>query len=318
MADNVTLPLKGQGDVTARTATEDITGTHFQKVKLIDGTAGSTTALPLSGDLTNGLDVDVTRVSGSVAVTGTFWQTTQPVSGTFWQATQPVSGTFWQTTQPVSIATMPSTPVTGTFWQTTQPVSLATAPSTPVTGTFWQATQPVSLATAPSTPVTGTFWQATQPVSGTFWQATQPVSLATAPSTPVTGTFWQATQPVSGTFWQTTQPVSGTVNPTTSNRSDTYSATGNGVTVDVSATPLKSFAVQVIGTGAAASLWDIRLEGSLDNVNFTQILQHTNTTGDGVVLYSGATLYPSLYFRSRCAGLTLGAATNVVVKILGT
>lgn len=27
-----------------------------------------------------------------VAVTGTFWQATQPVSGTFWQATQPVSG----------------------------------------------------------------------------------------------------------------------------------------------------------------------------------------------------------------------------------
>jgi len=37
-----------------------------------------------------------------IAVTGTFWQATQPVSGTFWQATQPVSGTFWQATQPVS------------------------------------------------------------------------------------------------------------------------------------------------------------------------------------------------------------------------
>jgi len=37
-------------------------------------------------------------VSGTVAVTGTFWQATQPVSGTFWQATQPVSGTFWPTT----------------------------------------------------------------------------------------------------------------------------------------------------------------------------------------------------------------------------
>lgn len=52
-------------------------------------------------------------LSGSVAVTGTFWQATQPVSGTFWQATQPVSGTFWQATQPVS----------GTFWQATQPIS---------------------------------------------------------------------------------------------------------------------------------------------------------------------------------------------------
>lgn len=32
------------------------------------------------GDTANGLDVDVTRVAGSVAVTGTFWQATQPVS----------------------------------------------------------------------------------------------------------------------------------------------------------------------------------------------------------------------------------------------
>jgi hypothetical protein len=88
------------------------------------------------------------------------YQGTSPwvVSGTFWQTTQPVSGTFWQATQPVSIASMPSTPVTGTFWQTTQPVS----------GAFWQTTQPVSIASMPSTPVTGTFWQTTQPVSGTI------------------------------------------------------------------------------------------------------------------------------------------------------
>lgn len=91
-----------------------------------------------------------------------------------------VTGTFWQGTQPVSIATMPSTPVTGTFWQTTQPVS----------GTFWQSTQPVSIASMPSTPVTGTFWQATQPVSGTFWQTTQPVSWSgqTVTATQATGT----------------------------------------------------------------------------------------------------------------------------------
>ena len=39
-----------------------------------------------------------------------------------------VTGTFWQATQPVSIATMPTTPVTGTFWQTTQPVSISSLP----------------------------------------------------------------------------------------------------------------------------------------------------------------------------------------------
>lgn len=43
----------------------------------------------------------------SFAVTGTFFQATQPVSGTFWQATQPVSGTFFQATQPVSAASLP-------------------------------------------------------------------------------------------------------------------------------------------------------------------------------------------------------------------
>ena len=47
------------------------------------------------------LQIDVLSAP-STAVTGTFWQATQPVSGTFWQATQPVSGTFWQETQPVS------------------------------------------------------------------------------------------------------------------------------------------------------------------------------------------------------------------------
>lgn len=36
------------------------------------------------------LQIDVLSMP-SVAVTGTFWQATQPVSGTFWQATQPIS-----------------------------------------------------------------------------------------------------------------------------------------------------------------------------------------------------------------------------------
>ena len=99
-----------------------------------DSGGGNWDRLLLSG---GALHVNVQNAS--VAVTGTFWQATQPVSGTI--TANAGSGTF---------------AVSGTFWQATQPVS----------GTFWQATQPVS----------GTFWQATQPVSGTFWQATQPVS----------------------------------------------------------------------------------------------------------------------------------------------
>lgn len=143
------------------------------------------TAVPVSGPLTDtqlraaALPVSLgsTTITGSVAVTGTFYQATQPVS----------------------IASMPSTPVTGTFWQATQPVS------GPLTDTELRAI---------AVPVSGTFYQATQPVSGTFWQATQPVSGTVTANAgtgtfAVSGTFWQATQPVSGTFWQATQPVSG-------------------------------------------------------------------------------------------------------------
>lgn len=39
----------------------------------------------------NGNAIETFFTNSSLAVTGTFWQTTQPVSGTFWQATQPVS-----------------------------------------------------------------------------------------------------------------------------------------------------------------------------------------------------------------------------------
>ena len=99
-------------------------------------------------------------------------------------------------------------------------------------------------------------------------------------------------------------------------RSDTFTTTGNGTTVDTSINPLMSFSIQVKGTGGAPTTWDIRLEGSLDNTNFSQIVQHTNTDGDGTVKWS-STNSSSLYFRSRVAGLVLGPASNVVVTILG-
>lgn len=79
----------------------------------------------LYGDKTNGAFVNVKNAS--LAVTGTFWQATQPVSGTFWQATQPVSGTFWQATQPVSAASLPlPTGASTSANQTTGNTSLAT------------------------------------------------------------------------------------------------------------------------------------------------------------------------------------------------
>jgi hypothetical protein len=163
MADNLTTQSATPATVPSASviATDDVTGVHFQKVKLDVG--GDGVSVPASGDATNGLDVDVTRVQGTVAVTGTFYQATQPVSGTV-----AVTGAY-QATQPVSLATAPTTPVTGTFWQATQPVSGTVTATGPLTDTELRATAvPVSGTVTATGPLTDAQLRAaTVPVSGT-------------------------------------------------------------------------------------------------------------------------------------------------------
>jgi hypothetical protein len=101
---------------------------------------------------------------GSVAVTGTFFQATQPVSiaaaidvsdrvarllghVTVDNASLAVTGTFFQATQPVSIASTISDDVTDRVARLLGHVTVDNA-SLAVTGTFFQATQPVSIAAA--------------------------------------------------------------------------------------------------------------------------------------------------------------------------
>lgn len=86
---------------------------------------GNTSLASIDTKLTNPLPVSWASAQHVIVDTAP----TTAVTGTFWQATQPVSGAFFQATQPVSIASMPSTPVTGAFFQATQPVSLTTLPA---------------------------------------------------------------------------------------------------------------------------------------------------------------------------------------------
>lgn len=97
---------------------------------------------------------------------------------------------------------------------------------------------------------------------------------------------------------------------------DTYTAIGNGTAIEAS---VKSYGLQVKGTGATALVWDVKLEASLDGTNYVTILTHTQLigTGDGNIIYSGFLLSPSLFLRSRCATLVLGSASNIVVTIVG-
>lgn len=97
---------------------------------------------------------------------------------------------------------------------------------------------------------------------------------------------------------------------------DTFISASNGATIDVSTIPLKCFSLVVAATGPVTS-WDIVLEGSINGTNYTTILNHTDTIGNGETVFSGVLTSPVLYFRTRCQSIVLGSGTNVVVTVLG-
>lgn len=184
MADGVTLPPSGTGDVNPKASTQQVTSdqTHVQDVSLTSVVGGVRTRNPViatssaaasqvdghsaniglladassSNTLTGLLKAIKAAITGTVAVSGTFWQATQPVSGTV-----TASG-------PVTDAQLRATPV---------PVSGTVTASGPVTDAQLRATPvPVSGTVTASGPVTDTQLRATPvPVSGTV-TATGPVT----------------------------------------------------------------------------------------------------------------------------------------------
>lgn len=113
-------------------------------------------------------------------------------------------------------------------------------------------------------------------------------------------------------------PISVTSSATFSTNAYTVTTTGMQSTVDIHTTPLKTWSIAIKGTGAVPTSWTVNLEGSLDGTNFTTYLQHTNTTeSDGSTLVSGTALMPALYYRVNTTALSLGSATNIVVRVLG-
>lgn len=251
MADNLTTQSSTPATVPSSTviATDDVAGVHYQRVKLVDGTLDGTSAI--GGDATNGLDVDVTRVqgtvtvgdggstlsvddgggsltvdgtvavSGSVAVTGPLTDTqlratAVPVSGTFYPATQPVSGTVSVDDGGGSITVdATSLPL---------PTGAATAAKQPALGVAGTASSDVitvqGIAGATAVKVDGS--AVTQPVSdagGSITVDDGGGSLTVDGTVEVTGTFWQSTQPVSAVSLPLPTGAATSANQSTANTS---------------------------------------------------------------------------------------------------
>lgn len=153
----------------------------------------------------------------------------------------------------------------------------------------------------------------------------QSVGTFTAASDEIGGVDFQRVKLIHGADGTNDGDVSRTnplpVVPGFATRSDTFTVAANGTTVDRSLNPVNRFALQVKGTGAAPTAWNVVIEGSLNNTQFTTILEHSNA-GEFRNAADGETVYfemagPSLYFRSRLVSITLGSATNVVATIVG-
>jgi len=156
-------------------------------------------------------------ISGTVPVSGTFFQATQPVSGTFFQATQPVS--LASTT--VTVSSMPAVSGTVTLGAGTAQIGSVTASisgTVPVSGTFFQATQPASLASLPALAAgTNQIGSVTASISGTV-----PISIS---SVTVGNSVTIGSLPaISGTVTANTFALQGTA-VTTSNFTSTTAST---------------------------------------------------------------------------------------------
>jgi hypothetical protein len=131
--------------------------------------------------------------------------------------TVPVSGTFWQTTQPVSLASLPALAAgSNTIGAVTQASGPWTVNWTQLDGATLGA--PSNYGTSPgAVAVQGVnaYVTNTVPVSGTFWQTTQPVSLASLPALASGSNTIGAVTQASGPWSQNVTQIAGSASGVT-------------------------------------------------------------------------------------------------------
>jgi hypothetical protein len=283
------------------------------------GTSTNVTSITSNGAyVLYGGGLEIIQIPGSGILTGAadvYAYTQSEISDVYTHisGTVPVSGTFWQATQPVSAASLPLPSGASTAAnQTTGNNSLASIDTkTPALGqAAMAASSPVVIASNQSAvPVSGTFWQATQPVSGTFWQATQPVSAASLPLP--SGAATAAKQPALGTAGTASADVL-TVQGIASMTA--LKVDGSAVTQPVSGT-VTVVLPQLTNMSAASNTPTgvVSLGNSLGKTNIgkTGSLVTTATTADQVILTYTVTAGKTFYmtYFDACARLTTFATT---------
>jgi len=167
-------------------------------------------AVTVGGTVTVGNSLTISSLPALAAGTAQIGSVTASISGTV-----PVSGTFFQGTQPVSLTTLPAL-VAGTAQIGS--VTASISGTVPVSGTFFQATQPASLASLPALAAgTAQIGSVTASISGTV-----PISIS---SVTIGNSVTIGSLPaISGTVTANTFALQGTA-VTTSNFTSTTAST---------------------------------------------------------------------------------------------
>ena len=220
--------------------------------------------------------------------------------------TLPVSGTFWQTTQPVSQSgtwtVQPGNTPNSTAWLVT-----GTGGTFPVTGTFWQTTQPVSW-TSQSVSLTGAW-----PYSGALGSVSVTGNVSSNIAQ-VLGSAISATNPMFASITDGTHQM-GTMTAFGSTPSTAYALNANvslfqGTTAIGSGAPLQ---VTLANTGANTN----KLLVTADPITFAsaQAVTQSGTWTDRIVGNGGATLDAAPGSAPTNAVAVQGVASMTPVQI---
>jgi len=201
-------------------------------------------AVTVGGTVTVGNSLAISSLPALAAGTAQIGSVTASISGTV-----PVSGTFFQGTQPVSLTTLPAL-VAGTAQIGS--VTASISGTVPVSGTFFQATQPASLASLPALAAgTNQIGSVTASISGTVPISISSVTVGnsvTIGNFPATQAVSLASVPTHGvTLASTTVTVSALPRPTWTNFSGSVTTANTAITAI--STTTRSYLLAQVTTG---------------------------------------------------------------------
>ncbi len=290
-------PLPITGSITATNPSVGTTGAAIPSSATLLGASDGTNLQPLQVDASKNLKVLVENAS--LAVTGTFWQATQPISA----ASLPLpTGASTAAKQPaLGVAGTPSADVLTVQGITSMtPLKVdGSGVTQPVSGTFWQATQPVSIASAVTVAqataaslnatVVGTGTFAVQAAQSGAWNITNisgTVSLPTGAATEATLAKLAIAQATAlGT--NSGPLIQGSVTTaaptyTTGNINPLSLTTSGALRVDLGATSANATAIKVDGSAVTQPVSGTVSITANSAVNVAQINGVTPLMGNGV------------------------------------